>query len=144
MRLLFGEPPSKNVGEFFWQMLWILIVGFAISYGSYLFFGTISIDGAKSTARIAAIDVVRAGEHHISGVVLVPSRCHMLSVKAQELSAFSYRLAFRTWQEPSRNCTQGQVAEGFNTIVFAPSLGVNFDATVNDTPVPFDLIPYYD
>ncbi len=142
--VVLGKPFSKNGNEVMWQFLWLMTLGIAISYASYLFFGSIIMAGAEGKqAEIAAIDVIKPGEHHVSGVVLVPSQCHELSVTAYKLSETAYQLVFKTWPEPARDCARGAVTKPFKTVIFAPSFGLSFSAILDDEPVSLSLIPHY-
>ena len=142
---LLGEPFSRNTSEIVWRLLWIAAIGIALSYASYLFFGSIlRVEAEGEETRIVGIDVVKPGEHHLSGVVLVPSSCYELSVDAHQMSPTSYELAFKTWQEPSRNCSPQAATKLFQTVVFAPSVGVGFHATLDGEPRSLELVSHYE
>lgn len=142
--VVFGEPLTRGTSEVVWQFLWLMTLGIAISYASYLFLGSIIMAGAAGTPpEIAAIDVIKPGEHHVSGVVLVPSQCHELSVTARKLSETAYQLVFKTWPEPARDCPRGAVTKPFETVIFAPSVGLSFSAIVDEKPVLLELLPHY-
>ena len=132
------------MSEVLWRILWIAAMMIAAAYASFIFFGSILIaDADKALQKVIADDIVLPGEHHISGMIMVPSDCHGLSVKVQQTTPSSYQLAFETWREPYRDCLQIPTARSFHTITFAPSVGASFSATLDGQPFPIQLLEQY-
>lgn len=139
-----GRREGASVGtvEFFWSVAWLMTSALILTYVSYLYFGRISVFAESPVQQVTIMDVIsKQGEHHLSGTVRVPSPCHGLSVKTIALSDTAYQLAFTTWQEPSRTCEPHEQVRAFQTVVFAPSTGVSFVATLDGAALPVTVFP---
>ena len=127
-----------------WRILWIAVSIACVTYASYLFFGNVVQDQThRSHNEVIAQDVVSPGEHHISGMIMVPSDCHGLSLRVLQTTPSSYQLTFQTWLEPYRDCPQVPSPRAFHAITFAPSVGADFSATLDGTPFPLQLLEQY-
>lgn len=120
---------------------WICI---AVVLGAYLTF--VSADRVFNTrvatsTPIVVRDVLRKGEHHLYGKMEVPSPCDEVRVHTENISENEYELSFTTWAEPAVKCTNEPSERVFDTIVFAPSIGVKFTATIDKVPVPVLVFP---
>jgi hypothetical protein len=143
VRYFFGTARTVGVNELLWRLVVIAAVITVATYGIYLFFaGMISAESSEGP-RIVAIDQVSPGEHDLSGVVVVPSVCHGLSVNTRKISVSEYHLFFQTWQEPTRICPDEPDTKPFRTTVYAPSVGVTFTATLDGEPIALQVIRYY-
>ncbi|TSC85952.1 MAG: hypothetical protein G01um10148_860 [Parcubacteria group bacterium Gr01-1014_8] len=83
---------------------------------------------------------VSQGQHHLKGALMVPSQCHTLHVTIQEPSRFVYLVDFKTWVEPNRDCSKESAVRQFETVVFAPSVGVSFIATLDGKPLNIQVL----
>ena len=86
-------------------------------------------------------DELRAGEHQLSGMVMVPTSCHELSVDTATISRTDYALVFKTWREPSVTCSDDEVPRAFHTVLFAPAANVNITATLDGSGLPLIVLP---
>ena len=130
--------------EVLWRIVWIAIIVSAAGYAAYLFFGSaLKTDSDTSLQNVIAKDIVSPGVHHISGMIMVPSDCHGLSVRVQQTTLSSYQLAFETWREPYRDCPQESTPRGFSAVTFAPSVGATFSATLDGEPFSLQLLERY-
>lgn len=134
------------MGDTVSRLAWFFIVCAAVSYALFLAVGSaINKTAIQSTRAVLARDSLQANVHHLSGMVMVPSTCAELSVRAQQLSVDTYELQFSTWQEPSlSSCEKTDTPRPFRAIVFAPAAGVNFKATLDGEPLLFSVIQVID
>lgn len=130
------------MADMLWRLLWFFIVAGAVAYMVFIVCGTTIQARALDASRIVVVrDVLQPGTHYLSGMVMVQSTCAHLSVDTQQLSLSDYQLHFRTWEEPSVTCAKEDTPRAFRTVVFAPAAGVNFSATLDDTPLQIAVIP---
>jgi hypothetical protein len=123
------------------RLVWFFVVAAALSYAFFLVAGTtIQKQALSDTRRVVVRDYLKPGEHHLSGMVMVPSSCSQLSVKTVEVSPVLYQLTFTTWQEPYVDCVYEDTPRAFRAIVFAPAVGIELIATLDDTPLELAVI----
>lgn len=125
------------------RLVWFAIVASAFSYVVLLVLGSIVYaQAARLYAPVLIRDELRVGVHHLSGIIMVPSRCDQLSLHTEQVSTTTYFLVFTTWHEPSVNCdNEEEVPRSFREVVFAPSTGVRFIASLDGRPFPVVTIP---
>ncbi len=132
------------MGDVLWRVCWFVAVAATVAYASYLFFGSIiKAEADQALSTITARDVIARGEHSLSGMVMVPSDCHGLSLRVRHASGNDYILDFSTWEEPYRDCPQEPTPRAFHATTFASSIGTSFSAYLDGAPVPLVVIPYY-
>ena len=124
------------------RLAWIFVLVASVGFASYLFIGSIFALPA-TPQHVLAEDVVTQGQHQISGVIMVPTPCHVLSVHVQEVYQYSYRIEFDTWQQPFRDCTRNPVPQFFRTTAFGPSIGSSFSVTLDGSPISLELLKVY-
>jgi hypothetical protein len=123
------------------------IVGFILvaGCGSYLAFTLIgTIVEAQVEAelnKVIARDKIAVGVHNLSGMAMVPSTCHTLSVKAENVDVSNYVLLFTTWEDSARVCKEEPTPRQFHVTLFAPSTGVAFQATLDGKPISLIVMP---
>lgn len=124
------------------RLVWFAVVASTFSYAVLLVAGSIvHAQAARLNAPILIRDELGVGVHHLSGMVMVPSRCEQLSVHTEALSTTTYSLIFTTWHEPSVTCEDGEIPRSFREVVFAPSAGVQFVASLDGRPFPVAVMP---
>src|SRR3989344_5129458 len=124
------------------RLLWIVVTTVTLSYATYLVAGSIvHAQGSRENQPIIIRDELEPGVHHLSGMVMVPTPCDQLSVRIAAISSSMYTLLFRTWREPSVECNADEMPRYFRTIVFAPSVGVQFTATLDGAGFPIVVMP---
>lgn len=124
------------------HVLWFSVVSCALAYVFFIVAGNLIFESAAGSYDPVMIrDELSPGLHHLSGIVTVPQTCDELVVHISQLSSFTYELSFQTWQEPSVPCEKTPTARYFSDLVFAPSLGVDFVATVDQSPLPIAVVP---
>ena len=126
--------------EIMLRMFWLGLLLCAFSYVSFLALGSIVEAQAYGASATVIRDELGPDEHLLSGMVTVAS-CDELSVQTAQVSSTTYSLMFQTWQDPSVSCTPDQVPRAFRTVVFAPSMGVQFISTLNGVDFPIAVLP---
>ena len=122
------------------RLVWFFVVASALSYAVFLVAGsTIHSQALGSVRSVLVRDHLKVGEHHLSGMVMVPSSCQQLSVKTEQLSDTVYHLKFTTWEEPYIECVHEDTPRAFRAIVFAPSVGVTFIGTLDESPLDISV-----
>ena len=132
-----------RMADIFRRMLWFFIVSCAIAYACFLVLGsTIHAASIDASRIVMARDSLQQGAHNLSGMVMVHSNCDELSVHSTQLSLDTYQLQFTTWNEPSiASCDKADTPRPFRALIFAPSAGVHFTATLDDEPLRISVIP---
>ncbi len=116
------------------RLAWFFFAASATSYGLYVMIG--SLLHASENERVRALvlrDQYIAGEHVLSGLVIVPRTCDALTVDTVALSETKYKLAFTTSQQPSVACRAEDVPRDFRVSVKNASENLTFVATLNGT-----------
>lgn len=129
--VIVGKEYSTTVSEVLWRLAWLSVLCCVVGYVSYLYFGSFRATPRNGPSVLITDEIKPAGEHHLSGIIPVPTPCHGLSVRTQEINLDHYRLDFTTWQEPARTCEPHEQTRNFSTVVFAPAVGVTFSATLD-------------
>lgn len=131
------------MADIFRRMLWFFIVCCAIAYAFFLLIGsTINTRAIDESRTVVARDALSQGAHNLSGMVMVRSTCDELTVRTKQLSFDTYLLQFTTWNQPSiASCAKEDTPRSFRALVFAPSVGVRFTATLDDEPLRITVIP---
>lgn len=119
------------------RLVWFFLISVVVALATFLILGSfIERDILGDARRVLARDSLRPGEHHLTGMVSVPSTCHQLSVKTEEVDTHLFNLRFTTWKEPHVDtCTDEDTPRAFRAIVFAPAVGVHITATLDDAPL---------
>ncbi|MSU73696.1 hypothetical protein EXS56_00990 [Candidatus Kaiserbacteria bacterium] len=130
------------MGSILSRMLWFFVVASLLSYATYLVVGNIAHAQASGENLPTLIrDELGKGVHHLSGMVMVPTPCDQLSVRTEAVSNHTFVLVFRTWREPSVNCPAEETPRYFRALLFAPSTGVEFAATLDGAGFPVVVLP---
>ena len=130
------------MGDVIRHLVWFFIVSSAVAYGSFLLIGSaIHADAAGSRRAVIIRDELARGVHDLSGMLMVPSTCQQITVRGDKVDKFTYRLAFTTWDEPAVVCAKEETPRAFRTTVFAPSVGVDFNATLDEIALPIAVYP---
>ena len=130
------------MGAIFSRMLWFFVVASLLAYATYLLAGKIvHAEASGENLPVIVRDELGKGVHHLSGMLMVPTPCDQLSVRIEPASSLQYVLVFRTWREPSVDCTEDEVPRYFRAILFAPSTGIGFNATLDGIGFPIVVLP---
>jgi hypothetical protein len=120
---------------------WICIVVVASAYLTFVSADHMFNSNNATTTPIIMRDILKKGEHDLHGKITVSSTCDEVSVTTEHIADNKYQLAFTTWVEPEVKCLQEPSERVFDTIIFAPSIGVQFIATLDTVPVPLAIYP---
>ena len=124
------------------RLAWFAIVATAFSYMLLLVAGSaVHAQAARVYDPVIVRDELDPGIHHLSGMIMVPSRCDELSVHTEALSTTTYALRFTTWREPSVSCENEEVPRAFREVLFAPAVGVTFIASLDGRVFSVVVIP---
>ena len=115
---------------------WILVLVVAVAYGTFRAGDAIFNASNATTTPTVILDAFQKGQHRLTGMLFVKLTCEELSVKSESRGENAYELRFETWPEPSVPCLKKPTLRGFDTIVFAPSNGIHFTASLNAQPFP--------
>ncbi len=130
------------MGAIFSRMVWFIVVSSLLAYATYLVAGNIvNAQASGENDPVVVRDELGKGVHHLSGMVMVPTPCDQLSVRVEPASGVQYVLVFRTWREPSVDCTADETPRYFRAILFAPSTGIGFNATLDGIGFPVVVLP---
>ncbi len=130
------------MGAILSRFLWFFVVASLLSYSTFLVVGNIA--NAHATGKnlpVVIRDELGVGVHHLSGMVMVATSCDQVSVRTEAISDTTFALVFRTWREPSAKCALEETPRYFRAILFAPSAGVEFVATLDDVSFPIVVAP---
>lgn len=124
------------------RLVWFFIVASAVAYAIFLVAGNAIYTQALGQSRVVLVrDHLKAGEHHLSGMVMVPYTCEQLSVRTEGVDVHTIHLHFNTWKEPNVDCSREDTPRAFRAVVFAPAVGVSFTATLNGEPLQLAVTP---
>lgn len=122
-------------------LLYAVLLGI-IAYIIFLVFGNlVSAQIANDLKKVTVHDALGPGMHTLTGMVMVPTGCHRLFARTQEIDRENYLLLFNTWMDSAAVCNSDSVPRRFALTLFAPPVGVAFQATLNDIPIPLEIIP---
>lgn len=131
------------MGEIVLRLVWFFVASCAVAYMVFLIAGhMIRTEAAEIGNTVLVRDALEPGVHHLSGMIFVPSTCSELIVKTEKVADTTYELRFSTWETPVVKCTKEEVPRAFNVIIFAPSTGVQFVASLDSVMLPIVVIPY--
>jgi hypothetical protein len=114
---------------------------FALS--THIYFGSILTASAdEDVNRVIVRDVFdeELGRHTFSGIVLVPTPCHDLTVRTHDFDADTLILVLESWEQPYRDCTQKDSApRAFTASAFAPK-NIEIKALFDASFIPVRVI----
>jgi hypothetical protein len=120
---------------------WILIFIILGAYATFLVTDHVFNSHTASSTPMVVRDILQKGQHHLYGMVYVPSSCDEVALRVKAIGTTTYELAFTTWREPEAICVEGGAERTFDTVVFAPSIGTEFVASLDTTPFPIAVYP---
>jgi hypothetical protein len=122
-------------------MVWFSFIATVISIIVIAVLGNTMYADAEGRSIIVVRDLIRAGSHDLSGMVVVDKICDELSVNVAQINPQSYYLDFRTWEVPYRDCGEEGIPREFHITVAAPSAGVMFSGGLNGKPLSVVILP---
>lgn len=131
------------MSEIVLRLVWFFVASCAVAYMVFLIAGhMIRTEAAEIGNTVLVRDALQPGVHHLSGMIFVPSTCSELTVKSEKIGDTLYELRFSTWETPVVKCAKEEVPRAFSAIVFAPSTGIHFVASLDGVTLPIVVLPY--
>lgn len=127
--------------EIFWRLLWIATTLVLAAYAAYLFFGSIvEAETQETLTRVEVYDFIDREKktHRLSGMIMVPTRCHEVRVKVGEEEGHPH-LLFSTFGDV-HGCAPELSPRSFVVVVSAPLVGSIFTASLDWQEVDFVII----
>lgn len=118
--------------EILWRLLWIVVVLSLAAYAAYLFFGSVvQAEVEKSLTTIEVYDYIDREKktHRLSGMIMVPTRCHEVRAKVTEEEGHPHIL-FSTFGDV-HGCEPEETARAFAVTIEAPLVGNLFTASID-------------
>ena len=110
------------------------------AFSAHLFFGSAIFAAAeKDVFQIILRDTYREEMHELSGMVLVPSDCHDVSVRTKDFDASMIFIIFETWEQPYRECEKAETPRAVRIIAFAPE-NITFRGLMDNELVPLTIV----
>ncbi len=128
--------------EVVWHFVWILLVTTAISYAAYLFFGSfVAAETEKPLNEVDVYDLIDRAQHthRLSGILMVPTACHSISVVTKKTGVGMYQLSFSSFGD-AHGCAQDPQPRAFRAVISAPILGNTFTASFDGKPLDFRIV----
>lgn len=122
------------------DLIWFAVVAAAATFAIFVVLGSEVTAHAQDPGPAVFHDVISPGAHQLSGIVLVPYACDELTVQPEKIAGAEYELVFTTWKDPSIACPETPTARGFETVLFAPSLGITIIAALDSQAMPVRLV----
>lgn len=124
------------------RLFWFSAASAIVSYAVFIVAGhAIQSYALEETRTVVIRDALQVGQHTLSGMVMVPSTCKQLSVRAEQLSNTLFHIRFKTWEEPYVHCDIVDTPRAFRVIVFGPSVGIQFISTIDEAPLKIVVTP---
>jgi hypothetical protein len=93
-----------------------------VAFSAHLFFGSVIFAAAEQdTFAITLRDVYENETHDLSGIIMAPSACHDISVRAKDVDAGMTAIVFETWEQPYREtCEKSPAPRAIHVLAFGP------------------------
>ncbi len=120
------------------------ITAIAVAYAAHMFFGSIIFAAAEEDASAIVLrDSYKNEQHDLSGIVMVPSSCHDLTVRAKDIDARNTAIILETWEEPFvSECEQTPTPRSIHVTAFGPE-GLDFYGILDGDWVPLTVLKSY-
>ncbi|MBI4068236.1 hypothetical protein HY413_02410 [Candidatus Kaiserbacteria bacterium] len=117
------------------------VTAIAIAYAAHMFFGSIIFAAAEEDASAIVLrDIYKNERHELSGIVMVPSTCHDLTVRAKDIDARSTAIILETWEQPFASaCDKAPTPRAIHVTAFGPE-GLDLRGMQDGAWVPLTII----
>lgn len=117
------------------------VTAVAIAYTAHIFFGGIIFAAAEQNANAIVLkDVYGNEQHELSGIVMVPSTCHDLTVRAKDIDARSTAIILETWEQPfASECEKAPTPRSIHVTAFGPE-GLDLHGILDGEWAPLTII----
>lgn len=123
-------------------MMTLFIFAAILSYAAFLFFGSVvRAESEKPLTRVEVYDFVDTATktHRLSGIIMVPTKCHSVRVKTKELEPGTFHVYFSSYGD-EHGCANDPQPLAFREYVVAPLVGVEFTASLDWKPLDFVVV----
>lgn len=112
-----------------------------VAFAAHLFFGSIIFaQEAEGDAAIVLRDQYANEVHDLSGMVMVPSDCHDLTVRAKDVDARVTAIVLETWEQPYRiECSKEPTPRAIHAVAFGPAT-LEFRGLMDGEWVPLKIV----
>jgi len=124
------------------RIIWFGIVASMLAIASHFFFGSVFAAGISGSDVVVLQHSYKASEnkHELTGMILVPSTCHDLTVRSRDVDANTVALIFETWEKPyAEDCVEEVEPRAFSVVAFAPK-EIDFMAVMDGSWLPISVI----
>lgn len=136
-------PYNRRMGnDLLWSFMTLTAFTIVLSYGAYIFFGSIvRAEIEEPLTRVEVYDFIDTSTktHRLSGIIMVPTRCHNLSVKTKELEPGTFHVYFSSFGD-FHGCADDPQPLSFREYVKAPLVGTEFTASLDWRPMEFVIV----
>lgn len=136
-------PYTDGMGnDLLWSFMTLTIFAIVLSYASYIFFGSVvRAEIEEPLDRVEVYDFIDVPQktHRLSGIIMMPSKCHELRVKTKELEPGKYHVYFSSFGD-FHGCATEATPIAFREYVRAPVVGTEFTASLDWRPLDFVIV----
>lgn len=128
--------------DLLWSFITLTVFTVVLSYAAYLFFGSIvNAQIEEPLTRVEVYDFIDTSTktHRLSGIIMVPTKCHSVSVKTKELEPGKYHVYFSSFGDV-HGCADDPQPLSFREYVKAPIVGSVFTASLDWRPLEFVIV----
>jgi hypothetical protein len=128
--------------DFLWSFMTLTAFTLVLSWAAYVFFGGIvNAEIEKPLTRVEVYDFIDTSTktHRLSGIIMVPTRCHSINVKTKELEPGKYHVYFSSFGDV-HGCADDPQPLSFREYVKAPIVGTEFTASLDWRPLDFVIV----
>lgn len=123
------------------RLTFFIVFAALVAGAAHLFFGSIISAAAQEEASTIVLkDAFKNGTHELSGIVMVPSNCHDLTVRTKDVTHTVSAVIFETWEQPFiADCDRTPSPRAVQAILFGPK-DLDIRAIYDGEWVPIQLL----
>lgn len=118
------------------------VITFLAGYASQLYFGSIvAAETERNRSRVEVFDLldVKKKTHRLSGIIMLPTACHRVTITSKQLAPGKYHVYFSTFGD-THGCAAEPHPYSFRTIIDAPLVGVEFTGSLDWHDMDFVIV----
>lgn len=123
------------------RLTFFIVFAVLVAGASHIFFGSIIFAAAQEGASAIVLkDEFKNGTHELSGIVMVPSSCHDLTVRTKDVTHTMSAVIFETWEQPFiANCDRSPSPRSVQAVLFGAE-NLDIRAIYDGEWVPIQLV----
>ena len=122
------------------RVLWMSIFITLVAYGVYFVMQKVIVTETNDYLnKITVFDHLNQGVHHLSGIITVPSKCSILSVRVENSDLYTHKLIFTT-DNTSHACADSPDARRFSIDVRAIAEKELFSGYMDGEPLTLAVV----